>query len=145
MLYSSNLFGKQIDDLDSRNYSDKAEIIIIDKILADSVKPNPIIEKNKIFQYKKLEITLETCWTSPKDTSHNGAMVLINEIVETIKNAKPNTKNVSPENSKIDGVTTDDIMPETQTVFHGWIFSDNHAISHLEHPIYQVYLAKCVK
>lgn len=129
------------NDLDPKNYTEKAQIIIIDKTLENSIKPYPIIEKNKIFKYKNLEITLESCWKSPKNSDENSAMILVNEIIPQKRRIKNNVKNnqnpdeqeqYEIENSKI------------KKIFHGWIFSQNRSISHLEHEIYQIYLDSCI-
>jgi hypothetical protein len=129
------------NDLDPKNYTEKTQIIIIDKTLENSIKPYPIIEKNKIFKYKNLEITLESCWKSPKNSDENSAMILVNEIIPQKRRIKNNVKNnqnpdeqeqYEIENSKI------------KKIFHGWIFSQNRSISHLEHEIYQIYLDSCI-
>ena len=140
------------NDLDPKNYTEKAEIIIIDKTLENSIKPNPIITKNKIFKYHNIEITLESCWKSPKDENENSAMILINEIISAkrriktkehkIKNNKEN--NLQDRNSDEEKEQYEIENSKINKIFHGWIFSTNRSAFHLDHPIYQVYLSKCI-
>jgi hypothetical protein len=68
-------------------------------------------------------------------------MILVNEIIPQKRRIKNNVKNnqnpdeqeqYEIENSKI------------KKIFHGWIFSQNRSISHLEHEIYQIYLDSCI-
>ena len=149
--HKNQLFAIE-NDLDPKNYTEKAEIIIIDKMLEDSIKPNPIMTKNKIFKYRNIEITLESCWKSPKDENENSAMILVNEIISAkrriktkdhqINNAKE--KNLQHSNSGDEQEQYEIENSKINKIFHGWLFTNNRGVFHLDHPIYQVYLLKCV-
>ena len=148
---SNHIFAIE-NDLDPKNYTEKAEIIIIDKTLENSIKPNPIITKNKIFKYHNIEITLESCWKSPKDENENSGMILINEIISVkrkIKVEKYKIKNDKEKNLQNSNSNQEQEQYEIENfkinkIFHGWIFSKNRSVFHIDHPIYQIYLSKCI-
>ena len=108
--------------------------------------------KNKIFKYRNIEITLESCWKSPKDENENSAMILVNEIISAkrriktkdhqINNAKE--KNLQHSNSGDEQEQYEIENSKINKIFHGWLFTNNRGVFHLDHPIYQVYLLKCV-
>lgn len=144
ILLSCNKLCGLENDLDPKNYFNKAEIVIIDKTLGDSAKPKSdgknlpkeehfIFEKNVIQKYKSLEIVVETCWTSSKDRSVHEALIRVDEITPMKKQTSDQKENQT-EDEQVN-----------KTIFHQWIFKKDRAISHLEHPIYQIYLSECKK
>jgi hypothetical protein len=124
-----NLSAIYNDEAERWNSSNEAEIIIIDKLITDSIKPNPIITRDKPSGYKKLEITLKSCMVSSKNKKQNAALIKINE-----------TSSRNENKNKLDNMQP----PIIKKIFYGWIFSDNKTVSHLDHPIYQIYLSKCL-
>lgn len=109
------------NDLDPKNYTEAAEIIILDKLEEGS----KIVElrKNSIFSYKNIEVTLESCWMSPSDKDENMAKILVVEF---------------PKNRKSEDISN------RKEIFHGWIVSNNRKVSSLQHSVYQVHLLKCL-
>lgn len=107
------------NDLDPKNYTEKAEIIILDKLEENSKKIE--LTKNNIFTYRNLEITLESCWMSPKNKNEHLAKILVIEY--------PKTKRADDKEKKI---------------FHGWIANNNKKISNLKHKLYQIHLFGCI-
>jgi hypothetical protein len=127
------------NDLDPKNYTNKAEIIIIDKTSENYIKPFPVLNKDQILNYKNLEITLESCWKSPKIDGEHAALILVNEIIPEQKKivGRADIKNAIENKFEIENA-------QIKKVFHGWIFSKDRAASHLNHEVYQIYLSKCV-
>lgn len=75
-----------------------------------------VAENNQVSQ-GTLEVALEECWRSPPDARAESAALL------RIWENKPDT-----------GKTE---------LFHGWIFSLNPSLNHLEHPVYDITLVEC--
>ena len=107
------------NDLDPKNYSEKAEIKLLDRLEEHSKTIE--LTKNSIVVYKNLEITLEACWKSPKNKNEHMAKILIIEFPKN-KKTESNGKNI----------------------FHGWIAKENKKVSNLKHRLYQMHLSRCV-
>ena len=119
MLFIANFSFAAKSDLDSKNYTEKGKIILIDKLEENSKKIE--LSKNSIAMYKNLEITLESCWISPKNRNEYLAKILV----------------VGFDNAK----SVDD---KGRKIFHGWIANNNKKVSNLKHRLYQIHLFECI-
>ncbi len=95
---------------------DQAELIILNKITAKSVKQRFSLGEVKFFG--NLSIEVHKCVKSTDPFNANNLMLL------TIFDNKIEDDNLS--------------------VFHGWIVSSNPSISTLEHPVYEVIAVNCI-
>ena len=96
---------------------DVATLRLLDKATARVEERE--VEVGKAFLFGPLHILVQACrQTSPEERPEAAAFLEINEF-------KPG-------------------QPE-QTVFRGWMFASNPALSALEHPVYDVWLTFCKK
>jgi hypothetical protein len=96
--------------------TNKAELIVLNKITAKSVKR--IFHLGEVQFFGNLSIEIHKCIKSSDPFNNNDLMLL------TIFDNKIEDDNLS--------------------VFHGWIFSFYPSISTLEHPVYEVIPVSCV-
>lgn len=95
---------------------EKAELIVLNKITAKSVKKT--FNLGEVQFFGNLSIEVHKCVKSTDPFNANNLMLL------TIFDNKIDDDNLS--------------------VFHGWIVSSNPSISTLEHPVYEVIAVNCI-
>ena len=95
---------------------EKAELIVLNKITAKSVKK--IFNLGEVQFFGNLSIEVHKCVKSTDPFNLNNLMLL------TVCDNKIDDDNLS--------------------VFHGWLVSSNPSISTLEHPVYEVIAVNCI-
>lgn len=135
------------NDLDIKNYRNKAQLIIIDRAAAGGRK----IEVNnaEVILYKNIEITLYNCWKSPTNKNESAALVKIEQIIPSEKYQKELAlqKQLS---SRARKRINNDIKENdfenftTKKIFSGWLLSKYRYVATVEHPIYDFWLDKCL-
>lgn len=96
--------------------TDKAELIVLNKITAKSVKKT--FNLGEVQFFGNLSIEVHKCVKSTDPFNLNNLMLL------TVFDNKIDDDNLS--------------------VFHGWLVSSNPSISTLEHPVYEVIAVNCI-
>jgi len=104
-----------LEQMDQASHAQKAEIIILNKITAKSVKY--IFSLNQPKEIGTLSIELKACLKGADAFARNNAMaVLVRE--------------------------QHDKQP-SRTIFYSWLFTHNPSISSFEHPVYEIIPLKC--
>lgn len=142
--YSHDL---KASDLDAKNYSNKARLIIVDRTAGNGKKID--VNNNEIMLYKNIEISFYNCWKSPKNKNESAALVKIEQIVPSEKYEKElsSQKNLSSSARKRINPNANKTNPDsftTKKIFSGWLLSNYRYVTTIEHPIYDFWLDKCL-
>jgi hypothetical protein len=111
--------GEQVQMEDSKKEGLKvgrAELIILNKITAKSVRVNIALGEVRFFG--NLSVEVHRCIKNPDPMDNNNFMLL----------------------SAFDHKIDDDNV----SIFHGWMLSSNPSVSTVEHPVYEIFPVNCI-